>query len=64
MSIYLSIYLSCVPTFQGQTVKGQGHMVTWRIGRQKRDNSAVYGRINFKSGGNYLRLGRRVWYTF
>ena len=27
-------------------------------------NSAVYGHINFKLGGNYRRGGRRVWYTF
>jgi len=27
-------------------------------------NSAVYGHINFKLGGNYLRGGLRVWYTF
>jgi len=27
-------------------VKSQGHKVTWRIGRQKRYNSAVYGHIN------------------
>ena len=30
----------------------------WRIGRQKRYNSAVYGHINFKPGGNYRRRGR------
>jgi len=38
--------------------------VTWRISRQKRNNSAVYGHINCKRGGNYRRGGRRVWYTF
>jgi len=51
-------------TVQGQKDKGQGHKVTWRISRQKRYNSAVYGHINFKLGGNYLRGGLRVWYTF
>ena len=41
-------------------VKGQGLKVTCRISRQKRYNSAVYGHINFKLGGNYQRSGRRV----
>jgi len=39
----------------GQKVKGQGHMVTCRIGRQKRYNSATDSHINFKLGGNYRR---------
>ena len=51
-------------TVQSQKDKGQGHKVTWRISRQKRYNSAVYGQINFKRGENYRRDGRRVWYTF
>jgi len=38
--------------------------VTCRIGRQKHYNSAVYGHINLKLGGNYLWGGRRMWYTF
>ena len=41
-------------------VKSQGHKVTLRISRQKRYNSAVYGRINFKLGGNYRHGGRGV----
>ena len=31
---------------------------------KKRYNSAVYGHINFKLGGNYRRGGRHGWYTF
>ena len=38
-------------------VKGQGHKVTCRIGRQKRYNSAMDSHINFKLGGNYRRWG-------
>ena len=34
--------------------------VTWRNSRQKRYNSAVYARINFKLGGNYQRGGRLI----
>ena len=30
------------------------------VSRQKRYNSAVYGHINFKLGGNYRHGGRRV----
>jgi len=45
-------------------VKGQGHKVTCRISSQKRYNSAVYGHINFKLGGNYRRGSQRVWYSY
>jgi len=45
----------CTAAVQGQKVKSQGHKVTWRISRQTRYNSAVYGHINFKLGGNYRR---------
>jgi len=38
--------------------------VTWRVSRQKRYNSAVYGHINFKLGGNDRRGSQRVWYNF
>jgi len=31
---------------------------------KKRYNSAVYGHINFKVGGNYRRGSQRVWYNF
>ena len=51
----------CVTTVQGQKVKRQGH-VTYR--QTEHFNSAVYGLINFKLGGNYRRQSGRVWYTF
>ena len=31
---------------------------------KNRYNSAVYGHINFKLGGNYRRGSQRVWYDF
>ena len=40
----------------------KGHKVTRRISRQKRYNSAVYGHINFKPGGNLLTLEIRLYY--
>jgi len=35
-----------------------------RVGSQKLYNSAEYGHINLKLGGNYRRRGRRMRYAF
>jgi len=49
----------CTATVQGQKIKDQGHKVTWRISRQKRSNSAVYGHNNAKSPKVCTIIGNR-----